>query len=503
MEYRLACSHDGSALLEAFLRVASPFHLAVFFDRLAGKYEALAGHRYGSHVLETVLEASGRALESGHNGLKDEAVAAGLLPLEKQIIRAFEELNTSIIDAIHDAYGSHVWRALIALLARLPGHFSSTLTDLVASLLEMDEGEGQGFRDLAVNQHAAPFLQALLTALKDTKAATQIITKLLHNYDLERSSENEEKTLCAARATWKHLMQHEIGSRTVEVIISCLNAVQIQSLYANFIRGHSAAFLKHAKANFPLQHLVKAFKNGAQLQMFVEEIEPALGEVIALRRFGILIKFAEWALEHQEAFDSIHSNVLLKAFHLESNADDRQLLFKCCLYLQTKESLTEQQQQQFNAQGCALLCLLARFPSKSIVGVVDGLLKCQEAGVLQMARNPATSRVLEAFFVGGALTPKALQRLGRHLKGHLASLACDKYGSHVVECLWKSSPLPVKNTMMEELSVGKEKLESSQYGRLVIRTCRLNQFTRHREDWNKEEQTKTTKRSMFDEIING
>ena len=500
MEYRLACSHDGSALLESFLQVASPFHLAVFFDRLAGKYESLAGHRYGSHVLETILEACGRALEAGHNGLKEEAANEGLQPLDKQVIRAFEELKVSIIDAIHDAYGSHVWRALVSLFSRLPGTFASTLEALTTSLLEMDVGEGQGFRDLAVNQHAAPFLQALLMACKERKAGAQIVTKLLHNYDLESPAEQDE---AKAKAVWKTLMQDEIGSRTAESVVALLNPQQLQCLYSNLIRGQSVAFLKHAKANFPLQHLVKAFKNTAQMESFVQEIEAVLPEVIALRRFGILIKFAEWASEHKEAFELIHS-AILKAFHLDTSTEDRQLLFKACILLKVKEDLQESSANaQFNAQGCALMCLLARFPAKSSVGLIDGLLKCQEAEVLAMAKNPGASRVLEAFFAGGALSPKAIQRVGRHLKGHLATLACDKYGSHVVESVWKHSPLPTKNTMMEELQTAREKLESSQYGRMVVRTCRLNQFTRHREDWIKEEQSKTTKRSMFEEIING
>lgn len=566
MEYRLACSHDGSALLETFLRVATPFHLAVFFDRLAGKYEGLAGHRYGSHVLETVLEASGRALAAGDTGLRAEAANEGLLPLDRQLVRAYEELKSSIIDAVHDAYGSHVWRALVNTLAQAAAaaaqsqsqsqsSCTDTLADLGRSLLEMDEAgnsTGQGFRDLAVEQHAAPFLQALLVALNRTMPALtgKIIARMLHGFHLVESAPQQQQSGndSAARAAWLALMQHEIGSRTAEAIIGVLPAAGVQTLYASLVRGSATDLLTHPAANFPLQRLVTAFRNSAQLQLFLDEVRPLLPEVIGMRRFGILLRAAEWAVEHKDAHELVF-NAVLDTFRLGRAPEDRQLLFKCCLYLQVhtksdfKESRGEahglaqsQSQSQArglaqsqanthshshtqasahshshtgnnqtspNPQGCALLCLLARFPAKTVSSVVDGLLKCSEAEILALARSPSGSRVLEAFFTGGAVGPKALQRIGRHLKGHLGSVACDKYGSHVVECLWKHSPLQAKNSMMEELSACRERLESSQYGRMVVRTCRLNQYTRHREDWIKEEQGKATKRSLFEDIING
>jgi nucleolar protein 9 len=500
-EYRLACSHDGSSLLEIFLLSATSFQLAVFFDRLTGKYESMAGHRYASHVLETIFEAAGKSLIAGNNGLKDSSVEEqGLLPLDALIQRAYDELKSSVISAIHDSYGSHVWRSLLKLFNSLPEIFDKCTADLASSLLEMDEGEGQGFRDLAMNQQTAPFLQQLLQVLvkhPDPSHFHAILTKMLHGFDLESpQSEIPPKS----KIFWKRLMEDDIGSHTAQAIIDLLNPGQIQSLYSNLIRGQTVGFLEHPRANYPLQHLVSACSNIGQFNIILEEVTPFLSELIPRRRFGIMVKFAEWAVQHQAAYEQVLSSAF-KAFHLEKNNEDRVLLFTAALRLQVKSFVDSS--APLNPQGCSLLCQFARFPESQAKSLIDGLLRLSEKEIIDLSRHSAGSRVIEAFLVGGAMSPKAMQRMGRHFKGHLAHIAMDKYGSHVVEKLWKLSPLPAKNIMMEELAESKEKLESSPHGRLVVRNCRLDQFIRKREDWVKEEQTQTTKRSLFDDIING
>lgn len=499
-EYRLSCSHDGSSLMEVFLRSATSFQLAVFFDRLTGKYEAMAGHRYASHVLETIFEAAGKALASGNDGVKDSSVQEqGLLPLDSLIERAYEELKASVISAIHDSYGSHVWRSLLKLFSSLPDNFGKCTTDLAASLLEMDEGEGQGFRDLAVNQQTAPFLQQLLQVLSKQTDLTHfnaILTKMLHGLDLE-SGQTEASS--KAKRFWKSLMEDDIGSHTAQAIIDLLNPTQVQSLYSNLIRGNAVGFLEHARANYPMQHLVAACKNVSQITIILDEVASFIPDLIARRRFGIMVKFAEWAVQHQAGHEQVIA-AAFKAFHLEKSNEDRVLLFSAALRLQSKQNLNSS--APLNAQGCALLCQFARFPESQAKSLVDGLLRCSEQEILDLSRNAAGSRVIEAFLVGGAMSPKALQRISRHFKGNLSQIAMDKYGSHVIEKLWKLSPLAAKNTIMEELAESKEKLESSPHGRLVVRNCRLDQFIRKREDWVKEEQTQTTKRALFDDILN-
>lgn len=501
-EYRLACSHDGSSLMEIFLHSATSFQLAVFFDRLTGKYEAMAGHRYASHVLETIFEAAGKALVTGNNGVKDsDAEDQGLLPLDALIERAYKELKVSIISAIHDSYGSHVWRSLLKLFSLIPDSFQKCTNDLAASLLEMDEGEGQGFRDLAFNQHTAPFFQQLLQVLvkqsSDSSLFHDILTKMLHGLDLESSASNVSPK---AKSFWKKLMEDDIGSHTAQAIIDLLSPTQIQSLYSHLIRGQAVGFLEHPRANYPMQHLVAACTNNGQFISILDEVMPFLPELISRRRFGIMVKFAEWAVVHESGYEQVIS-AAFKAFHLEKTSEDRILLFSSALRLQLKDQINSS--APLNPQGCALLCQFARFPESQAKCLVDGLLRLSEKEILDLSRHAAGSRVIEAFLVGGSMSAKAMQRVGRHFKGNLAQIAMDKYGSHVVEKLWKLSPLANKNTIMEELAQSKEKLESSPHGRLVVRNCRLDQFIRKREDWVKDEQTQTTKRNLFDDIING
>lgn len=509
-EYRLACSHDGSALLEDFLREASKFQLSVFFDRLAGKYASMSSHRYASHVLETIFDCIGKFLLNPrvHEDEPQETDAGEgvLLSLDRLLLRAYDELKECIVDGIMDPYGSHVWRSLLAVFCRVKGLNASVLA-VTEHLMALDM-DGQGFRELCFQKHAALFLQSLLDALHKFQgqlAVADLLETIFGRmfFGVDFGSLGEASDLAAsskAQEFWARLIGSDTGSRCAEVMIAVLSALQFRNLYSMFCRGKIVDMARSPSANFALQKLVQHCHNSSQFQLLLEELLPVAGELIGLRRFGVVIKAAEWAAAHECCHDLV-LDVVLECFHLKRTVEDKQLLLPLALKLQIKQDSVDVHFDTANTQGCLLLSQLAKFPPETIRQTVDGLLKLHEVDLVALAKHPGASRVLEAFIAGQALSPKALQRFSRQFKGHLISLASDRNGSHVVETLWKASPLAGKNQIMEELVPGKERLESTPQGRLVIRNCRLEQYARHNEDWQREEKAKVTKRAMFADIL--
>ena len=57
-EKQLATDPDCSNVLERMAYSMDDFVKRVFMDRLAGSYEQLARHRFGSHVVQTLLIVS-------------------------------------------------------------------------------------------------------------------------------------------------------------------------------------------------------------------------------------------------------------------------------------------------------------------------------------------------------------------------------------------------------------------------------------------------------------
>ncbi|PKI85623.1 Nop9p [Malassezia vespertilionis] len=121
-ELVLATDPTCSLVLENMAGVMGIKALRVFFDRMAGSYFTLAEHRFGSHVLQSMLSAAQAAMNEDYSTKEEETdPEQGVLRTLPQLIKAmFLELELSFEEMLSNQFASHVLRSLIALLAGVP-----------------------------------------------------------------------------------------------------------------------------------------------------------------------------------------------------------------------------------------------------------------------------------------------------------------------------------------------------------------------------------------------
>ncbi|OON20325.1 hypothetical protein X801_03796, partial [Opisthorchis viverrini] len=106
------------------------------------------------------------------------------------------------------------------------------------------------------------------------------------------------------------------------------------------------------------------------------------------------------------------------------------------------------------------------------------------------AKHPMLSRVIEALLNSPSVSLNRKSYLISVFEPALFTLACTRFGSRVVESLWKATEQledteSVKERLAGVLAKYRHKLNNDQYGHFVHYKLRLNQFTESRDLWRR------------------
>ncbi len=479
MEKRLACHHDGSMLLEKFIEGSSSFQVRVFFDRISREMAKLCCHRYASHVMEALIKRSQHFLDSP--SFNDEQVE-GLASLPEMIIRLSNEIGQSFDEVIFCSWGSHVYRSMLSLLQKV------SLTDELDGIFEnVSLSEQKFLRDLCYNQYASPALQAILNAAYQRKSEflSSIINGILGPFEED--------------STGKFVQQasnNECSSHVLEAIVKCLDSSQFLSFYTKLIHPKFAEYLNGTPSNFLIQHIITACHSEAQIGIIIDDLKPLLGQLVEMKRAGILVRLVQWSVDHKGNAEEMVMDAVFTAFHSKSTKEKKNILERVA-----RLQIEADQNKPYSSLGCSILSAIAGASESSAKPFVDNILDLEVDELVKLASHPQASRSIEAFVASGRLSEKATSRLVRKLTGKYASLAADKFSSHLVEKLWMASKVELKNLIMSELVSAKKRLEDSAHGRLVLRNCRVTEYERRQEQWVKEEESIERKRTYFADII--
>ena len=86
----------------------------------------------------------------------------------------------------------------------------------------------------------------------------------------------------------------------------------------------------------------------------------------------------------------------------------------------------------------------------------------------------------------------------------LCDLACDKFGSRVLEVIYKASEMEMKQKMVNVLASDESKLSANFYGRFVLRNCKVARYKEAgAEAWQQAEEASGKKKAQFEELFGG
>lgn len=499
LEYRLSCSHDGSVILEKMVRHGTGFHLRVFFEKIRERLLDMCCHRYASHVVETWLRMAVGKVAAPE---EQEQEAEQLPKLPEQLRDLATMVREDPLRLVEDPYGSHVIRLLLRLWQG----------ELDGSLIKVPDGR----------EHFAAFVEALLTlppevfdvprAIQNVQISAilqyiiscpggygpRLLNVLFPTALLVTAPDGGSVSTERDGTRFLRLADTEAGSRFFESLLASLDAPAFLLLFTRLIRGNVVKLLEGHHANFVLQCLISRCHNLSQFQMVVESLREFVPQLLDMRRHGILLRCAQWVVDHELMGAEEVMTLIFGAFHLK-DASDRKQSFVAISRLQTKAHLDAA--APLSPAGCSLLQLLVHFPAAVAKPIIDGFMDYPVPALVSMSSHPQGSRIVEATLLSRHVSAAAKQRTIRRLRDHVDALATDKFGSHIVDRAWSLATGEMKERIVEQLLTAKAKLEDSPHGRLVLRNCRAHEFEKSVESWKQTEQSAERRKAMFAELL--
>merc|ERR1712012_767832 len=149
--------------------------------------------------------------------------------------------------------------------------------------------------------------------------------------------------------------------------------------------------------------------------------------------------------------------------------------------------------------GAVLLQTLLTY-QKSLT-IVTSYLSLTTDDILTLVQHTAGSHCVEKLFTSAAVKAKRKTQLLDKIQGDLHTVACNTYGSRVLEAIWRSSNIQMKTDIAKLLGPHSRTLSTDRFGKFVFRNFSLQQFNQNQEKWKEGQLQQARKRKALDEFV--
>ncbi|KAI8997280.1 armadillo-type protein [Pilobolus umbonatus] len=547
-ELRLSTNYSCSLILEKLLKLSDAFQLRVFMDKLSGKSVELFAHRFASHVCQTLITLAADVVEreviEGINDTMDTSEGE-LLSMEKLILGICDDIKPFIGGLISQQFASHVIRILLYVLSgkrvdetgdikgklrskksvqykkenndtftkstarltdkrQVPDSFKAMFRTLSTELaINSKENE---VRTLSVHRVANPVLQLLLEMQENDKegitARNVLIDRILWGIvtDIDSTEKNSD------RDSWfETLIRDSVGSHLLEVIFQVAPDAVYKKIYKTYLKGKLEKFSLHPIANFVIQHLVSNVRKPKQLKEMISELAGAFDKILKNGKFGVIRSLVDASVKMESGQKEI-VNAILVALHFPEGSDRKEFI-NCCMRMWTLEQWNSASDDEkadlykFHLQGSLMVQGIVKMSEKANAPLVNSFLSQNPEVIARWCYSPGGSRAFEAIIASPTVNAKMKKKIIRDLTGKFASLAKDRFGSHILEKCWLVADIDAKEKIATELVRNEHQLSSHSLGKSALWTCKIDQFKRRHDEWVEREKGAERKREMFMDII--
>lgn len=155
--------------------------------------------------------------------------------------------------------------------------------------------------------------------------------------------------------------------------------------------------------------------------------------------------------------------------------------------------------QSVNFHGSLLLQHILHFEDPA--PVLHSLGNMTELDLHTVACSQAGSHIFDALINSATITEKQRKKVLRKLRAHCTELACNKYGSRVLDRVWNVSTMGVKEEIAQKLVERLQHLQGDPIGHHIVRNFALTHFVKRRKDWEEHQQAENKRRKMFADIL--
>lgn len=530
-ELVLATDPTCSLVLENMAGIMKEKALRVFFDRMSGSYRVLASHRYGSHVLQSMLAAAQRMLNTSDPA--DNAVDAdhGVLRSLPQLIEAmFFELEPELESMLTEAFASHVLRSIVALLAGVPiASFddmrskrsskyrskerqramvdtTSDLTEtgplcvpyaflrLVYQLYEDLHGalSTTQLYTLIPNAVAAPSISVLLkleSGLRDGKRSMAERSDSLTSRVLGDLSEGTKERSDVMESA----LRDAVATHVLQSALQGASATTLDHFWEVYVRGRLAKLGGHPCANFVVSTLLRLLPvNGAPFAEALAELDQAGDHLVKNQVLGVLQaaieRCAQAHKKEQEVLDAV-----LSAFRFPADGDAT-LFVPVLLSMRTFKAYSHtvgddakgakrkrEESEPYTTQGSILLQRLAQLHAPHQDRLYKSL--SENAALAEWCCSSTAVHVILAALAAPTATYAQRRTLLKSLMPLLVDLCDDAWGSRVADAVWNAADGFTKEKIAQLMLSHEKRLLASPYGRFFVRRLRLGIYRKSLGEW--------------------
>ncbi|XP_043844805.1 nucleolar protein 9 isoform X4 [Dromiciops gliroides] len=522
-------------MLQELLASSPPGPLSRLLAALLPHLRAVACHRSGAHVLQSVLlqlpRFPGALAKQEEGDVKDGDPET----LEELVLKLASEVRDALGLYSGDTHGSFVVRTLLQVLGgtileseiarprgpqsldgqRVPvREFKPTSFEVPDTFLScLQELSSCFLKDISVfitGKVSSFCLQVALQVLhrKLPKACSCLCDSVI-KYLSTRNSAADGSPLML-------FLRDQTSSRLLEQVFLVSEPSRLQSLFEDHFQGQLQALAAHPIANFPLQRLLDSITTPELLSQVFEELSPALEAVLAQGHPGVVIALVG-ACRRVGTHQAQILQLLLEAFHC-AEPPSRQVacvpLFGSLTAYEVYYGLEEEEDApsehkvevaaarplgEVTVTGSLLLQHLLHF--STLGPVLRSLTSMEGPQLLALAQSPAGSHVLDAVLTSSTVTRKQRRRVLRPLKGHYVALACSRHGSRVLDAIWNGSTLGTRKEIAAELGEQNQELMRDPFGHHVARNVALGTFLKRRGDWEQQQGAVAKRRKVLSTIL--
>ena len=538
-ELKLVTNQICSKLMERVVLFASAHQIKHLFHQFSNHFAALAHHKYSSHVLETLLVRSAALIEKelandyeteeDAFNVEDNTVAS--TTIEALFRKMLGEFSSHWYAMMLHQYASHVMRLVILILSakklpsstkanstlrskkskvarkmieikdtddfnrafQVPPSFKDELKKLVNKVSAQLDRETA--RSLAIHKVASPVLQ-LIIMVEGIFDRDRTIWHLLFQSEKEPKNAKEE-------AFVEYLLSDSVGSHFFEALIKNDDARMraIERLYKLYMKDRVLELAKGATTGvYIVQALLLKLRSG-EVEFIMDQIIPEMSLLVSIAD-NQNIDLAKSIIEASAARQNYGKNELVKQFlakfapnYFASEPDNTSTeLFENVLQL-TGSTLGNTSNDWPTAEERRRALFLEKLMDYEYTFVVCAWYNCMAMAperFVQMCTHGVFCHVIESALVvqSAAMGEEKAVTISRKkflnvFMGKVADLACNAYGSHIVDKLWKFTVfLPMyKERFASELKAESHKVKESTYGRLVWKNWHMENYCRKLHDW--------------------
>jgi len=484
---------------------------------LRKKCDTLLRDTYGSHVLSTVLQVlSGVRVpemvtksKASRNAKKKKSKFKGLVQNNKPDITE-------------------------PVVSDVPRLFKKCFKKYVQVIRE-----DINFGELLCHRNGSPVLQVLLLATSKVSEAhfvelyESIVSRgKLMEVPMSGGDVQDDEELAYRLPV---VFTDEIGSHLFEAVIRSAKSAQLHTLGEKCFKRCILSMCVHPLANYLAQTYLKSIQDTEHVDFFISRLLKYMEDILASGSMAIVVRLAELINNHKKVeYQKKLVTTLSEVLHIPENCPSKPLS-KLLLCMKTydlmykpaePESKKEGEEKKeadggeqkeldtdsnsvneetvspplmnedLSYHGCCLLKNLFLFKKSKLV--VESFLQLSSVEVKLVACHPNGSFAVETFFQSEWIPNKSKACLGEMYLGCVDEIASNKFGSRVVDAMYKGVDDSLQERLKFVLRKHKSRLESDLYGRIVLYNCGVKQ---HVDKMRIVEEQREKKRKLFEGII--